>query len=213
MNLQDGVWLASYPRSGNTFLRTILWHCFEMPSASIYPQDLGGNRVLERYVGHIEHQNGKISFPDNVVPLVKTHKHPSDTRPAIYVIRDGRAASISMWEFYNKEITLPDIIHGNHLFGTWSEHIEAWSPWTRPNTLLIEYQDMISNLGSVLTNLSEFLQKDIVKIEIPNRDTIANSDGQWVKKKSDWRDVFIGGLLEEFNTKNIEILTRAGYEV
>ena len=54
MNDNAFIWLASYPRSGNTFLRTILWHCFGLRSASVYPQDLGGNRALEGYVGHIE---------------------------------------------------------------------------------------------------------------------------------------------------------------
>jgi hypothetical protein len=55
------IFLASYPRSGNTYLRTILNHCFDLKSASIYPNDLGGNATLEKFVGHIEHiQNGKI---------------------------------------------------------------------------------------------------------------------------------------------------------
>ena len=49
------TWLASYPRSGNTFLRTILFNCFGIKTASIYPNDLGRRKVLEDFVGHIEH--------------------------------------------------------------------------------------------------------------------------------------------------------------
>jgi len=45
MNQKDIIWLASYPRSGNTYLRTMLWHCFGLRSASIYPNDLGGNKL------------------------------------------------------------------------------------------------------------------------------------------------------------------------
>ena len=56
------VWLASYPRSGNTFLRTILWQCFGLRSASIYPKDLGSKKALEDYVGHIEHVDGQSDF-------------------------------------------------------------------------------------------------------------------------------------------------------
>jgi len=33
------VWLASYPRSGNTYLRAILWTCFGLRSASVYADD------------------------------------------------------------------------------------------------------------------------------------------------------------------------------
>ena len=46
------VWLASYPRSGNTLLRCVLNHCFGLPSTSLYPNDLGRNRTLQRHAGH-----------------------------------------------------------------------------------------------------------------------------------------------------------------
>ncbi len=29
--------------------------------------------------------------------------------------------------------------------GSWSEHVEAWAPWTRPNTLLVRYSDLIKH--------------------------------------------------------------------
>lgn len=66
------IWLASYPRSGNTYLRTVLWHCFELRSASIYPNDLGGNAGLEEYTGHIEHgPQMQKQLQENGIPLVK----------------------------------------------------------------------------------------------------------------------------------------------
>ncbi len=43
------IWLASYPRSGNTLLRTVLYQCFGIQSASVYPNDLGGNKALQSY--------------------------------------------------------------------------------------------------------------------------------------------------------------------
>jgi hypothetical protein len=33
------TWLASYPRSGNTLLRTILKQCFGLSSQSVYPDE------------------------------------------------------------------------------------------------------------------------------------------------------------------------------
>ena len=57
------TWLASYPRSGNTFVRTILFNCFGIKTASVYPKDLGGRTILEEFVGHIEHNQDKtITF-------------------------------------------------------------------------------------------------------------------------------------------------------
>ena len=88
---------------GNTLLRTILWHCFGLRSASIYRNDLGGRKALEDYVGYISTDlMAGPHFPADGLPLVKTHEYPQSPAPAIYVVRDGRAASISLWNFYNR---------------------------------------------------------------------------------------------------------------
>ena len=90
----EPIYLASYPRSGNTFLRMVLLNCFGLKTGSIYPADLGRNQALERFVGHIEHDAfGDIAFPQGNLPLLKTHELPRDDLPAIYIVRDGRAAA------------------------------------------------------------------------------------------------------------------------
>ncbi len=213
MNNNSITWLASYPRSGNTFLRTILWQCFGLRSASIYPNDLAGNRQLEEYAGHIEHSgpNGQIKFPNNTIPLLKTHELPMDDSRAIYVIRDGRAVMISLWKFYNKTIPLEDFIEGRQKFSTWSSHVQAWAPFERTNTLLLEYEDMRTNLQSILEQISDFLTKDILQTSIPNRNEIANAEGRWVRKKSDWRAEFSDDLLARFNELNHDMLSKMGY--
>lgn len=212
MSTHDLVWLASYPRSGNTFLRTILWQCFGLRSGSIYPNDLGGNKVLEGYVGHIEQGPGKeIRFPADAIPLIKTHEHPRDARRAIYVIRDGRAATASLCHFYQKTIPLEAIIEGRTPFGTWSAHVGAWNPLDRPDTLLLRYEDMKADLPLVLNRISGFIQRDIVSTRIPDRNAIAGQDGQYVRRESDWRTELSGANLERFMQINGETLARFGY--
>ena len=207
------IWLASYPRSGNTFLRTILWHCFGLRSASVYRNDLGGRKALEDYVGHIEYgPDGRIHFPADGLPLVKTHEYPQSPAPAIYIVRDGRAASISLWNFYDRSLSLEDTIHGRHRFGTWADHIRAWSPETRPNTLLLKYEDIVDDLPANLDRLGAFLKREIRKKKIPPRNRIAGVDGRWVRKKSNWRDEFPDRLLERYIEENGEMLERLGYE-
>jgi len=202
------VWIASYPRSGNTFLRTILWWCFGLRSASVYPRDLGKNRKLEEYVGHIEHgANKQIQFPKNSLPLIKTHEHARDNNPALYIIRDGRAASVSLWKFYNGNIPLKSIIEGQHRFGTWSDHVQSWHPWNRQNTLLLRYENMLDDLTTTLNSLSNFLSRDIINKNVPDRKTITGIDGRWVKNKSDWKTAFSDDLLERFNQINKTSLT------
>ena len=210
--LKKAIWLASYPRSGNTFLRTIMRNCFGLRSVSIYPNDLGGNKKLEEYVGHIEYEpNTRVRFFKNSIPLVKTHEYDKDNIPAIYVIRDGRAASYSLWRFYNGSLSLEKIIEGQHRFGTWSNHVKSWNPWNRPNTLLLKYEDMTNNLQLILNSISDFLKCDIINENIPDRNSIAGVDGRWVKTKTNWRSEFSDDLLKRFNQTNKDILLKAGY--
>lgn len=208
------VWVASYPRSGNRFLRTILWHCFGQRSGSIYPNDLNGNRELEKYVGHIELARGRpILFPKDNLPLIKTHEYPFDAKPTIYVVRDGRAATLSLWRFYGGTHPLRAVIEGQHRFGTWANHLAAWKPWERKNTLLLEYEDLRCNLPLVLDKISVFLKRDILSRQVPERGTIAAVDGRWVRNKSDWRSEFGEDLLRRFNEINDEMLKKMGYEL
>ena len=172
------TWLASYPRSGNTFLRTILFNCFGIKTASIYPNDLGGNKILENFVGHIEHsQNKTITFQKGSIPIIKTHKLNKDDNRSIYIIRDGRAASVSLWNFYNKKIPMKEIILGNHPFGTWKDHLISWNPLKRPNTLLVRYEDILVNFEYVLSSIETFLEKNVISKKLPSRDIVATFDG------------------------------------
>lgn len=213
----DIVWLASYPRSGNTLLRTILWQCFGLRSASIYPNDLGGNKKLEEVVGHIEPGlDRRMVFPNKNPPLLKTHEYPPDSNPAIYVVRDGRAASLSLWKFYHDHgvsSSLLDVIEGHHKFGTWASHVAAWRPWERENVLFLEYEDLRCNLQDVLPRIGDFLQREALNDRLPERSRIAQADGQWVKDKTEWEKEFDKKLLRRFNEINGEMLDRLGYRL
>jgi hypothetical protein len=206
------IWLASYPRSGNTFLRTILWHCFGLRSASVYPKDLGGNSALEGYVGHIEHGpeiRGQLG--EYGIPLIKTHELPKDSNPAIYVVRDGRAACVSLWRFGGKAIPLEAVIAGQHRFGTWADHVLAWNPKHRPNTLLLKYEDLRDHLPGCLDSIGRFLNRPPTGGRVPDRDAIAASDGRWVRKESNWQMELDGPALTCFNEINRGVLEAYGY--
>ena len=207
------TWLASYPRSGNTYLRTILFNCFGIKTASIYPNDLGGNKTLESFVGHIEHnQNKTITFQKGSIPIIKTHKLNQDENRSIYIIRDGRAASVSLWNFYGKKIPIKDIILGNHRFGTWKDHLISWNPLKRPNTLLIKYEDILCNFEYVLNSIETFLEIKVLSKKLPSRDTVALFDGRWVRSKTDWKEKISSEELNLFNKINYTFLKEFGYE-
>lgn len=170
------VWLASYPRSGNTLLRTILRQCYGLYSSSIYPHDMGGNRALEQMIGHLERrQDGSFRFPPRQPVLIKSHERPRDANPAIYVIRDGREVCVSFWHHASQSpgavaprgCTLRNIIEGRTRFGSWSEHVRVWSPDDRGMTLLIKYENMVENLYDAITKIGEFLGREPVHKALP----------------------------------------------
>ena len=167
---------------------------------------------MEKYVGHIEHgSNGGIPFDRKTIPLVKTHEYPTDNNAAIYVVRDGRAACVSLWNFYHNSRPLRAIVEGQQMFGKCSDHVRAWQPYKRPNTLLLKYEDMRSDLPTTLKKISDFLNIKIKQNDVPDRATIAGVDGRWVKMRTDWSNVFPQDLLDKFNEQNKEMLEIMGY--
>jgi len=206
---QNMVWLASWPRSGNTFLRTILWYCFGLKSGSVYADEFSGNNKLQQYVGHVEDK--KSLFVPGNIPLIKTHEAPADDGPAIYIVRHGMDATLSLCQYYHQ--TPPEfVIEGSHRFGTWASHLHAWKPWERPDTLLLRYEDLTDNLPEVLKRVSLFLDVKILNEVIPPRDAIADVDGRVVKKASLPKPVLSASLTRRFIELNGEMLERLGYK-
>ncbi len=211
----DFIWLASYPRSGNFLIRTILFNCFNIKSAAIYSNDCD-NKKLSNYVGHLDHinlDNGKINiiFPEGKPKIIKTHQLPNDNRKTIYIIRDGRASLVSLYEFFNKEVPLKTIMEGKTKFGKWCDHVESWDPLHRKDTLLLSYEELDNDLQSNLIKISDFLKVKVIKNKIPSRDEIAAIDGRCVRKKSNWREKISQEDVRMFNLINQGTLAKFNY--
>src|SRR5690242_8668498 len=103
------VWIASYPRSGNTFLRIILQNVFRLASYSLYRLE-GQNHhdpsaeALETAPFLPKNWRQLISSrnEEGKPVLIKTHGPPDDDGAAIYLIRDGRAAIQSYYHYHQK---------------------------------------------------------------------------------------------------------------
>ena len=92
------VWLASYPRSGNTFLRVVLHNVYGVSTYSVYEDnDPVAQRVGPALVGYRPKPAERTRMIDGAdVYFVKTHKRrKADGFPAIYLVRDGRDAIVS----------------------------------------------------------------------------------------------------------------------
>lgn len=141
------IWLASYPRSGNTMFRIWWHHHFRLPTYSNY-KDWRLGAVVKELVGHSDR-------PPKGDPLAlwKTHDLEEDTfLPAFYLVRDGREVCVSYAKYLG--VSVKQVIRGNVKFGSWSEHVKHWT--SRINEpQIIRYEDMLkSDRTDVLMSLA-----------------------------------------------------------
>ncbi|MEM9233148.1 MAG: sulfotransferase domain-containing protein, partial [Pseudomonadota bacterium] len=165
------VWLASYPRSGNTFLRILLQRYFGLPTLSKYDDthDIAANPALAEITGHDQLQGNWADVypqldrsPD--LHIVKTHDAPTDENKAIYILRDPRAVVVSyrryLENFAHRTVDHLDVITGSVGFGSWASHLESWDPLNRPNTLFLKFEDVCTNPVAAVIDIASFLKID-----------------------------------------------------
>ena len=162
------VWLASYPRSGNTFVRILLRQGFGLKTYSLHQGDDKdfGDEKLSDIVGHTtaapEHDLVSEARASSELYVIKTHQPPLTDDPAIYIVRDGRSATVSYFHYVNegKEFKIPmeAMIDGNDFSGSWSGHYAAWEPLKRPNTLLLRYEEITRDPETAIEVIGEFLK-------------------------------------------------------
>lgn len=148
------IWLASFPRSGNTFFRNILFEVYGLESSTFH--DDPEYFLDEKYDGY---------------PVVKTHMLPSKIKPesndipAIYIIRDGRDALCSI-AHHRKDIVAPGsdyyenlkaaiIAEKGSFFGGWSENVNRW---IERADIVIRYEDLLTDPIGQAERLRKFME-------------------------------------------------------
>ena len=169
------VWLASYPRSGNTLLRIILYRSFGLHTFSLYEDsdDVGVDPILAKLVGHRSRGMAPEDFksmartrPDPF--FVKTHgeSEAKDDAKAIYVVRDGRAAVASYFHYrkdiVKEDVSLAQVVKGDVWSGGWSDHVHAWVFSDRPNTLVVKFEDLVAENAETLDRIADFIALPIL---------------------------------------------------
>jgi hypothetical protein len=211
------VWLASYPRSGNTYLRAILWTCFGLRSGSVYADDLLGDLVVSQHVGHFEGAaHGVFSADFLQLPLVKTHEWPVDNRKAIYLLRNGRDCCRSLWEFLRAsgyDVDLDAIIAGRHHFGSWSSHVLAWDPVARPNTLFLRFEELTEDFDRTLARLARFVEMRPLHAVPPKLISPCGAGPHWLSPRTTRGQAMTAAQEALFERLHGDVMARVGYPV
>lgn len=162
------IWLASYPRSGNTLTRQILQQVFDVPSFSRYndKNDIAAYPETARRSGH--QSLPAESWPEAYAMLqsesrprvVKTHHPPEDGGKALYVVRHPCAAIVSFVHYQlnvrGRRFTPGQIVLGLPRGTNWGGHLDWWSPLTRPDTLVLRFEELVAEPEQQITRIAEF---------------------------------------------------------
>ena len=152
------IWLASYPRSGNTLFRILLNRLRGVHSYSVYNDRIFEERPeVADVVGHM-HAGASIEQMANSpeIFVVKTHDLPGeDDYPAVYLVRDGRDALVSYAhfarDFESSEAprdfvsTLRDLVVSTDAFGGWGANVLGWVQRRRGPTAVVKFEDLLAD--------------------------------------------------------------------
>jgi hypothetical protein len=148
------VYLVSYPRSGNTLVRGCFAILQGRPQPSIYPGDV----VMSPAIG----LSGAL---DNVV-LLKSHAMPPGDDPVVYLVRDGRNATLSFlymtFLFGGHRFSRLHEVHDairylDRAEGSWAAHVASGLRESRRRPILfVRYEDLMRRRAQMLGMMSGF---------------------------------------------------------
>jgi hypothetical protein len=198
------VWLASYPRSGNTFLRIVLHRLYDVPTYSVYEDDDPvAQRVGPALVGYRPRPADRNVMTDSPeVHFVKTHKRrKADGHPAIYLVRDGRDAVVSaarlrattapapgevqlrFEQLLREEITRP-YLESQPSSGSWGGNVLSWLDGTAPLAVL-RFEDLLADPRGAAIRAVSPLMPDLVPVvggSIPSFDELHRIDPDFFRR-------------------------------
>src|SRR5215831_1986132 len=156
----NDVFFASYPRSGSTWLRFVLFE-------SIVGQSSGFGNVNDS-IPDVKDRNRGIPLMPNGGRLIKTHEvfHP-EYRRAVYLVRDPRDVALSEYA-YQTALGLVNADLDSYLrtfvstsvnpFASWREHVNSWlsAPLSSENLLIVRFEDAREDTFGTLARIVRF---------------------------------------------------------
>jgi len=181
----NDVFFASYPRSGSTWLRFVLFE-------SIAGQSSGFGNVNESIPDVKEHKTGLPLMP-NGGRLIKTHEvfHPEYKR-AVYLVRDPRDVALSEYAYQTAlglvnmpldEYLRVFITKGVNPFASWADHVNSWlsAPLSSEHLLVVKFEDLRKDTVHGVSGIIRFF--GLTPKEEQIKQAVANNSVERMKAK------------------------------
>ena len=231
----DDAYLVSYPRSGNTWLRSMLVNVIH-PEAGVSAA-FNGSKFFGVTIRNAFRLRGEPS-----PRLIKSHTWYRDDVPrAVYLVRDGRDTLVSLYHFKVTRFGLPDSfpdfysIYARGGYGQrWHENVTGWleAADRRPGDfLLVRFEKMKKDPVSTLGEVTRFLGVDaseealraavegasIERLREAERERFPDRKGDESAfrggRLGQWRDLFTPELMERFERQSGAAMRLAGYDL
>jgi muconolactone delta-isomerase len=227
------VFLASYPRSGSTWLRFMLFE-------SLLGESSGFNSVNQAIPDVKSHRVGLPLIPGGS-RLIKTHEvYHSEYRKAVYLVRDPRDVALSEYAYQtalglvdqNLDDYLTRFLHeGVNPFASWRAHVESWltAPLNKENLLVLRFENLRTDTVKTITQIAAFLglnpdegrirraiaDNTVERMRAKEKDAPqrASKRGQFIRSGSvgGWRANLSSLQVESFRERVGDLLTQMGY--
>jgi len=159
----DDTFIASYPRSGNTWTRFLIANLMHTERPVTFANI---ETVIPDATALSSRKLKRIPRPR----LIKTHEYFEPRfRKVIYLVRDPRDVVLSLYNFRRKYRAVDDsypierYVAERFLPGdldvSWGEHVGSWlgTRMNQPDFLLVRYEDLLQDPPRELCRLAGFL--------------------------------------------------------
>jgi hypothetical protein len=226
------VWLASYPRSGNTFFRVVAHGVLGLPTASAYDVDGPAARAGAERLGALPRPTDLADLDrDDRLWLVHTHKQPkADAYRAIHLVRDGRDALVSRahqlvergrpTSFREAFLALVDepLDPAAPSAGSWGSKVLSWLDRAAP-TQLVRFEDLVADPAAVVERAVAAVAPGMTRrsrdVRLPSFAELHEHDPGFFRRGAtgSHRDELDDDLQERFwsVSANAEAMARLGY--
>jgi hypothetical protein len=222
------VFVASYPRSGNTWLRFMLYEILVGQSSSF--------NNIHQLIPDVGKQGNALPVLANNGRLIKTHEaYLPRYHKAIYLVRDARDVVLSEFAYQkaldlaedNFDTYLPRFLGGElNPFGSWTAHVDSWldakdKGWAE--VLVVRFDEMRSQPEDSLADMMAFLnlpvEREAIRRAVANNSVLKMQDKEKVNpQKASARGRFIrsgavGGWHERFTQTQAELVEKCAGRV
>ncbi len=192
------VWVASFPRSGNTFLRIALLRLYGIRTSVVYDVDGVAERLGRDLVGSEERPASLAEMrADTATHFIKTHRRRDDDVDAsdrvIHLVRDGRDALVSWARQHSEqdpaqfESALGAMIDSTDERGTgsWGANVLSWLEHPEANRVLLRYEALIADPAARANEIVATVMPGVQQIDgavIPSFTELHQIDGLFFRR-------------------------------